>query len=196
MYYRILSHYGQSSIVEAYPGIPLAFGRVEPSSLTNAGPTHIRTQFSGLRKEYLDSALKWHKSGKGLYMPDKGKRKFIAPPYICRGTELSNKDNLKNYINGSEAFDECWYLAKYKDIASANIEPIDHYVKYGIHEGREPNAIFSPSAYAWVNSVPLADAFTLWLSDRSNFSNILYLDGKPKRHTAKSVMMFAHLAGS
>mgnify|MGYP001212638241 FL=1 len=194
-YYRILAKYGQSSIVEAYPGIPLAFGRVESSSLTNSGPTHIRTQFSGIRKEYLDKALNWHKSAKSLYMPLRGKRKFVAPPFICRGTEISNKDNLKNYITDTEAFDECWYLAKYKDIASANIEPIDHYVKYGIHEGREPNAIFSPSAYAWVNSVPLPEAFTLWLSDRSNFSNILYLDGKPKKHTAKSVMMFAHLAG-
>ncbi|GFD75889.1 hypothetical protein KUL113_53090 [Tenacibaculum sp. KUL113] len=194
-YYRILTKYGQSSIVEAYPEIPLAFGRVEPSSLTNAGPTHIRTQFSGLRKEYLDSALQWHKSGKGLYMPDKGKRKFIAPPYICRGTEVSNNDNLKNYIIDTEAFDECWYLAKYKDIASAGIDPIDHYVRYGIHEGREPNSFFNPSAYAWIEKVSLSQAFTLWLSDRDNLTKVLSVKGERKADGEKSVMMFAHLAG-
>lgn len=38
------------------------------------------------------------------------------------------------------AVDSRWYLQRYQDVASAGIDPKDHYVRYGRDEGRFPNA--------------------------------------------------------
>ena len=87
-YYRILSAFGSASIVEVRPGIPLAFGRAENGSLTQNPKTHLRTQFKGVRKDYMNAAHEWHKSKdkpSDLYMPFKPKnRLFTAPDYIKR----------------------------------------------------------------------------------------------------------------
>ena len=41
------------------PDCPLAFGRLTPSSLTRAGPTHVLTVYHGLRREYREAAAFW-----------------------------------------------------------------------------------------------------------------------------------------
>jgi len=40
-------------------------------------------------------------------------------------------------------FDPDWYLATYKDVASASVDPLRHYVLHGFREGREPNRMFA-----------------------------------------------------
>lgn len=37
-------------------------------------------------------------------------------------------------------FDAAWYILRYPDVAESEIDPLDHYVRYGIIEGRFPNA--------------------------------------------------------
>jgi len=54
---------------------------------------------------------------------------------------------LKSKIEESGLFDKIFYLKTYADIRSANILPIDHYVKYGIKEDRKPNEHFDPAWY-------------------------------------------------
>ena len=87
-YYRIIAAYGQQSIVEVKPGVPLAFGRMEPGSLTMTSETHLRTQFGGVRKDYMDAAHRWHRSQQKLgnyYMSFNPKeRPFPAPSLIDR----------------------------------------------------------------------------------------------------------------
>lgn len=61
-YYRLLHAYGSHEITEILPGVPLAFGRMDSNSLTQNPATHLRTQFKGVRKDYMDSAHEWHKS--------------------------------------------------------------------------------------------------------------------------------------
>jgi len=194
-YYRIIAKYKHSAIVEVLPNVPLAFGRICPNSLTNQGPTHIKTQFGGLRKAYLDNAFTWHQTSKSLHMPLKSKRKFVVPPFMCRGEVRFKNDNLKRYVKETLAFDSTWYLAKYRDIKESGVEPLDHYVTHGIHEGREPNPIFSPTAFAWTNNVSLYEAFTLWLLEEQKGNKLLSLYGAKEKGTKKNVMMFAHLAG-
>lgn len=83
-YHRIRAVFGDAALGEVLPGVPLAFGRSATHSLSQAGPTHLVTQFSGLRRDYQQAALAWHRSAAGdpqrLYLaahPDR--RPFTAP---------------------------------------------------------------------------------------------------------------------
>lgn len=44
-------------------------------------------------------------------------------------------------------FDSVWYLETYTDVASANANPIEHYLLFGYREGRNPNRFFNTSFY-------------------------------------------------
>lgn len=86
-YYRILAAYGSSSIIEVLSGVPLAFGRRHAASLTMQPETHWKTQFGGVRKEYMDAAHAWHQQ----HAPNKlhlsfspAQRPFPAPALINR----------------------------------------------------------------------------------------------------------------
>ncbi|WP_429189238.1 glycosyltransferase [Aeromonas veronii] len=87
-YYRILAAYGPESIVEVLPGVPLALGRRHEGSLTMQPETHWRTQFGGVRKEYMDAAHEWHKEcakSNEWYMPfAPTERPFPVPELIDR----------------------------------------------------------------------------------------------------------------
>ncbi|KHT54539.1 hypothetical protein RJ43_08985 [Alteromonas macleodii] len=195
-YYRILSKYGHNSIIEVLPGTPLAFGRVELKSLTQQSITHISTQFEGIRKDYLDSAREWHGKNKRLYMPFDGERKFVVPPYICRGKDQVRKNNLRNYIVQNDLFDEKWYLDKYEDIKSAGVNPVEHYISHGIYEGREPNALLCPSAYSYLHDCSLYDGVIRWTTAQDKLSTIVQINGDRTRvEESESVLMVGHLAG-
>ncbi|WP_377895108.1 glycosyltransferase family 4 protein [Alteromonas sp. R78001] len=47
----------------------------------------------------------------------------------------------------SGLFDREWYLRKYKDVAIIGMEPIEHYLKYGVILNRDPSPLFSTSKY-------------------------------------------------
>ncbi|MCA0403592.1 MAG: glycosyltransferase [Proteobacteria bacterium] len=47
----------------------------------------------------------------------------------------------------SSFFDREWYLNTYEDVKDAGVDPLIHYVKYGIYEGREPAPYFSTKDY-------------------------------------------------
>lgn len=87
-YYRILAAYGPESIIEVLPGVPLSLGRRHASSLTMQPQTHWKTQFGGVRKDYMDAAHEWHKEcakRNNWYMPFSPlKRPFPIPELIDR----------------------------------------------------------------------------------------------------------------
>jgi glycosyltransferase involved in cell wall biosynthesis len=70
-------------------------------------------------------------------------------------TEESNAlaHYLKNRRSGQYSpipeFDVTQYLAKYPDIAQADVDPVEHYVEYGFREGRNPSALFDTNYYLW-----------------------------------------------
>jgi hypothetical protein len=47
----------------------------------------------------------------------------------------------------SPLFDGKWYYAQYRDIAAANLDPIDHYLRVGAAEGRNPGPNFDGNWY-------------------------------------------------
>lgn len=80
---RFVAVFGAKSFSSVNKGVPLAFGRTLPMSLSQAGPTHLVTQFNGLRCEYRDAAAQWHASAikpGDLYLPARpAVRPFKAP---------------------------------------------------------------------------------------------------------------------
>lgn len=62
------------------------------------------------------------------------------------------RDNpvLKEHVEmleKSELFDADWYLTHYKDVADANIDPAEHFIKFGAIEGRNPSLYFNTEFY-------------------------------------------------
>jgi len=56
-------------------------------------------------------------------------------------------------LNPDAFFDTRYYLAHNPDIAAVRIDPLEHYERYGWHEGRDPSAQFSTNKYLAANSV-------------------------------------------
>jgi GT2 family glycosyltransferase len=50
-------------------------------------------------------------------------------------------------ILASGIFSGSWYLARYADVAAAQIDPVQHYLSHGAREGRDPGPTFSTSSY-------------------------------------------------
>jgi hypothetical protein len=50
-------------------------------------------------------------------------------------------------IRRSNLFDGAWYLAVNPDVADGGMDPLDHYLRHGAEEGRQPNRCFIPAWY-------------------------------------------------
>ncbi len=50
-------------------------------------------------------------------------------------------------IRESNLFDENWYCENYPDVKFSTIDPLEHFLLYGIYEGRDPNPYFSTNKY-------------------------------------------------
>jgi hypothetical protein len=48
-------------------------------------------------------------------------------------------------------FDATFYLELYTDVASAGMDPLDHFLTFGWQEGRDPNPAFSVKSYLEIN---------------------------------------------
>ena len=45
-------------------------------------------------------------------------------------------------------FDRTFYLERYPDVAVAGIDPLQHFLAFGLHENRTPHPLFDPHFYA------------------------------------------------
>jgi len=62
-------------------------------------------------------------------------------------------------LAASGLFDADWYLATYRDVSEAGLDPLYHYCRFGARENRQPNAWFDPLDYrARAGLAPDADA--------------------------------------
>jgi glycosyltransferase involved in cell wall biosynthesis/SAM-dependent methyltransferase len=50
-------------------------------------------------------------------------------------------------VEGSGLFDREFYLAEHGDVARGGMDPVEHFVRYGRHEGRDPHPLFDTSFY-------------------------------------------------
>ena len=47
----------------------------------------------------------------------------------------------------STLFDAAWYLGQYPEVAALECDPLTHYLRRGVHEGRDPNPVFNTAWY-------------------------------------------------
>jgi|GEM_PF-1659655 len=56
-------------------------------------------------------------------------------------------NNTVRKSSGAVLFDAAWYLGQNPDVAATGIDPLEHYVKWGAGEGRNPNPLFDAAWY-------------------------------------------------
>lgn len=70
---------------------------------------------------------------------------------LPRSTAAAKKAKRLAVLRTSDLFDPWWYLAKYEDVRSMNLDPADHYLDHGGREGRSPGPGFDSRWYLEVN---------------------------------------------
>jgi chromosome segregation ATPase len=77
-------------------------------------------------------------------------RSFIKP---FKGPEKKQEkiNRQAAVLNKSGLFDQQWYLSEYPDVASAAIDPVEHYLRFGAAEGRNPSPTFDTLYYLQTN---------------------------------------------
>lgn len=149
-YYRLLSAYGPEAITEVCPGLPLAFGRTEPQSLTMQSATHLRTQFRGVRRDYMEAAHDWHERAgtvENLYLARfPAYRPFRVPVEIGLG-DPDGPPSAFDILSQSDYFDPDWYRLSHPDVRRGDLSPVRHYLSSGAVENRDPGPLFSSGGY-------------------------------------------------
>ncbi|MEF8698117.1 MAG: LamG-like jellyroll fold domain-containing protein [Candidatus Accumulibacter sp. UW20] len=77
-------------------------------------------------------------------------RSFIKP---FKGPDKKQEtiSRQAEVLNESGWFDQQWYLSEYPDVASAAIDPVEHYLRFGADEGRNPSPTFDTLYYLQTN---------------------------------------------
>lgn len=55
-------------------------------------------------------------------------------------------------VSGSGLFDPAWYVERYPEVAEGGWDPVRHYLRYGVSEGRQPGPHFDGLWYAMRNT--------------------------------------------
>lgn len=66
-------------------------------------------------------------------------------------SEDPSPENLRETIRKSGLFDPDWYVLTYPDVGQTRMDPLDHYLRYGAFEGREPAPGIDSKAYMAAN---------------------------------------------
>lgn len=83
--WRIQAACGKGAIKVVHPQVPLSFSLSQEDSLTQTGPTHVKTIFYGTRRVYREAQTWWHNSAPptALKMPlQDSERRLPAPPNL------------------------------------------------------------------------------------------------------------------
>ncbi len=202
-YYRIIRAFGAQSLTEVHAGVPLAFGRTDPRSLTMQSATHLRTQYHGLRRAYMDAASGWHARAatpQDLYLPQKPRtRPFRIPQGIGTG-DLPGPETDYDILTNSPLFDSDWYRLAHADVLAADVNPVRHYLAGGAREDRDTGPDFATGAYKIAHDLP-DDAVPLlhWhkTGQAAGAAPLPAFDGALADAPANRarVLVFAHAAG-
>ena len=195
-YERIIAYYDESAIVEVLPGLPLSFGLSDDSSLTQTKLSHLVTQFSGVRKDYISSARLWHKANtKKLYLAKNEKvRKFpISDSLLSKFQSNAAPSHLEDILRYSPYWSESWYVRKYKPIQELNIDPVAHFIKTGNHQGFEVGPSLSLSFFRHYRKLTTESALKLNRITSEAGKTPLYVDGNTINDNI-AVLLCAHAA--
>jgi glycosyltransferase involved in cell wall biosynthesis len=84
LFERVKAFYGEDSVHEVAPTVPLVLARHLPDSLTTSANTHAKSEFWGLRRNYREMYQHWHSSFQELRRMPASRlnnvRQFPSPP--------------------------------------------------------------------------------------------------------------------
>lgn len=195
-YERIIAYYGESAIIEVLPSVPLSFGLSDDSSLTQTKFSHLVTQFSGVRKDYISSARLWHRTNtKNLYLAQYEKvRKFpISDSLLSDSQSNAIPFHLEDILRYSPHWSESWYVRKYKPIQELDIDPITHFIQTGNHQGFEVGPSLPLSFFRHHKKLTTESALKLKKIDTEAGRIPRYVNGN-EIHGKTSVLLCAHAA--
>jgi hypothetical protein len=97
------------------------------------------------------------KKGNGFEQTENGASSFASSmdyngtiPVLQKFQAVLDRVRLRReekIIRSSNLFDETWYLSRYQDVATADLDPVNHYLRWGAHEGRDPGPHFQTKRY-------------------------------------------------
>ena len=102
-------------------------------------------------------------------------------PFLPPGLRLKRQIDL---LKRSGLFDAEWYLSHYRDVAEFGVDPVKHYIKFGLKEGRAPNATFAGLVSPVKSDPPRSMAVSLMAE----------MEIPRKRHTAEELDVPKNLA--
>ncbi|MCX7568048.1 glycosyltransferase [Sulfitobacter sp. F26169L] len=149
-YYRIQAADGAQAIREILEGVPLSFARTTAQSLTQQSGTHLRSQFVGLRRDYIEAAQRWHRRAQdagSLYMPQNPDVRPFRVPAAIASQDRQPPPTDVDILRGSPLFDPQWYQLANLDVLFADMDPVRHYLDGGARENRDTGPGFSSGAY-------------------------------------------------
>lgn len=77
--------------------------------------------------------------------------RFLIKPFRPTSKQKKREKRQVRLIKTSGLFDTGWYLTEYSDVAEAGIGPIEHYLRFGAEEGRNPSPKFDTVYYLATN---------------------------------------------
>lgn len=66
---------------------------------------------------------------------------------LRRGKQRKKLQKAQSLVKVSGLFDEVWYLEHYPDVAMSGLDPIQHYLRFGAAERRNPSPHFDTNYY-------------------------------------------------
>jgi lipopolysaccharide biosynthesis protein len=108
----------------------------------------------------------------------------IVARKIALGRSGRNKLHLKRRRLISLILDNDFYVASYPDVARADIDPLEHYLRHGAKEGRDPHPIFDVTWFVEQNPGTADDPVIHYLEGAGSsphplFDGAWYLDCYP-----------------
>jgi GT2 family glycosyltransferase/glycosyltransferase involved in cell wall biosynthesis len=113
------------------------------AELRNPHPDFDAAWYAGQHPEAATNPLLYHiKTGQAQGYPTR-------PPTDIQDHRPSQPEAQEAALIASMEgfFDADWYQQRYPDIASANLEPVAHFIRFGAAERRDPNPFFDSNWY-------------------------------------------------
>ena len=87
---------------------------------------------------------------------------FFANIFAFRSDLHFLRSACKTGYSPSRYFDTRWYLEQYPDVAKTNINPLLHFIKFGIYENRKPLSSGGLGQFAQVVNSPMGYYWLAW----------------------------------
>ena len=190
-YLRLIANYGDASLLEVYPDVPLSFGRVHEASLTQSTTTHLVTQFGGPRQEHLAFARIWHTYAPKPLRFDPRQQTFPVPIEICPQPQSRNS-SIEELERWRRAIDNSWYLNAYPNVDKMGQSVYEHFWQFGEADGLSPSPLFVPGAYRYKENISSGQSPT-WEALRTGwqFTNPIKVEGR-SFNNGEAITLFAH----